>query len=96
MYPTVHKAVTDIIQEHGGGEGLILHVAYPTEEGFDVVEVWESREHAERFDTTVLTLALQRAGAEDRPAPVREEFDPLGVMVPSESGQASEAGIGGA
>jgi hypothetical protein len=30
-------------------EGLILHVAGPTDEGFRTIEVWESREARHRF-----------------------------------------------
>ncbi|MGL6280733.1 MAG: hypothetical protein ACRC50_14405 [Gaiella sp.] len=32
--------------------GLLLHVAGPTDEGFRVIEIWESREDFERFQTT--------------------------------------------
>jgi hypothetical protein len=30
-------------------DGLILHVAGPTDEGFRTIEVWESREACERY-----------------------------------------------
>jgi len=83
-YRVAHKAVMDVVAEQGGGEGLLLHVAYATEEGFDIVEVWESREQAEAFNTTVMPLAMQRAGMPtDAPEPRVEEFDPLGVLVPT-------------
>lgn len=95
MYPKVHAAVLDLVREQGGGDGLVLHLARPTEQGFDVVEVWESREQAEAFDRNVLKLALERAGAEDRPAPTTEEFEPLGVMVPTQSGTAADVQVGG-
>jgi hypothetical protein len=32
-------------------EGLILHVAGRTDEGFRIIDVWESREARERFDS---------------------------------------------
>jgi hypothetical protein len=38
-------------------EGLILHVAGPTDEGFRTIDVWETREAWERFQS-------------DRPTPV--------------------------
>jgi hypothetical protein len=90
-YHAVHRAVMGVVEEQGGGEGLVLHLAYATDEGFDVVEVWESREQADAFNTTVLPVALKRAGVPtDGPEPRVEEFEPMGVMVPAVSGAAAE------
>lgn len=33
-YQAIHKAVMEVIGEHGGGEGLVLHLAYATDRGF--------------------------------------------------------------
>lgn len=81
-YHAAHQAVLDVIAEQGGGGGLVLHLAYPTAGGFDIVEVWETREHAELFNSTVVPVAMQRAGMPDGAVPRVEEFEPLGVMVP--------------
>ena len=35
-------------------EGLILHVAGPTDEGFRTIEIWETREAWERFQANRL------------------------------------------
>jgi hypothetical protein len=32
-------------------DGLLLHVAGPTDEGFRVIDIWASRAHFERFRT---------------------------------------------
>jgi hypothetical protein len=44
VYQAMHKAVLEVMEEDGGGEGLVLHLAYPTQAGFDLTEVWESKE----------------------------------------------------
>ncbi len=38
--------------------GIILHVAGPTAKGWEVVDVWESREQFDRFFTERLVKAL--------------------------------------
>jgi hypothetical protein len=35
-------------------DGLLLHVGRPSGRGFRVVEVWESREHRQRYDDEVI------------------------------------------
>ena len=81
-YQAVHRAVMDVVEEQGGGDGLVLHVAYATEEGFDVTEVWDSREQADAFNATVMPIAMERAGMIDGPEPRVEELNALGVLVP--------------
>lgn len=94
-YHAIHRAVMSVVEEQGGAEGLVLHLARATEEGFDVVEVWESREHADAFNETVMPIALERAGVPtDGPAPRVEEFDPLGVLVPAAPGTTADP-VGG-
>jgi hypothetical protein len=95
-YQAVHRAVMDVVAEQGGGDGLVLHLAYATEEGFDVLEVWDSREHAEAFNTTVMPAAMERAGVPaDGPEPRVDEFDPIGVLVPAAPAGAPEETVAG-
>ena len=83
-YLALHKAVADVVREDGGGEGLILHLAYETDRGFDLTEVWESKEDLDTFNATVFPKAMARAGVPmDGPPPETDEFDPIGVMVPA-------------
>lgn len=80
-YDAVHHEVMELVAEQGGGEGLVLHLAYATAQGFDLVEVWESREHADTFNSTVMPVAMERAGVPmEGPPPPMEEFEPLGVV----------------
>ena len=46
-------------------EGLILHAAGPTDEGFRIVQVWESEEAWQRF------AELADPGTSDQPLAVR-------------------------
>jgi len=54
--------------------GLILHVAGPTDEGFRIIDVWESEEAWQRFRAERLAPAIAapggagRAGGSVRPA----------------------------
>jgi hypothetical protein len=54
-----------VLAELGGAEqdapGLVAHVAGPVEGGFRIIDVWESREAAERFATDHLGPAVHRA-----------------------------------
>ena len=82
-YHAAHKAVLDVIDEEGGGDGLVLHLAYPTDKGFDLTEVWESKEHLDAFNRDVFPKAMARAGVPmDGPQPEPIEFIPAGVVTP--------------
>ena len=83
VYQAMHKAVLEVLSEDGGGEGLVLHLAYATEGGFDLTEVWESKEEFDAFNVAVFPKAMARAGMPvDGPTPVPVEFNPAGVMTP--------------
>lgn len=82
-YQGIHRAVMEVIGEHGGGEGLVLHLAYATDRGFDLTEVWESKEQLDAFNRDVFPKAMARAGVPmDGPEPETMEFEPAGVMTP--------------
>lgn len=82
-YHAMHKAVLEVLNDEGGGEGLLLHLAYPTDEGFDLTEVWESKEHLDAFNRDVFPKAMARAGMPvNGPQPKPIEFTPAGVMTP--------------
>ncbi len=49
------------------GEGQTYHVAGTTADGLCVVDVWESRDHFERFLAERLGEQLQRAGVQQQP-----------------------------
>ena len=83
-YKAVHQAVLEVVGEEGGGsDGLVLHLAYATDRGFDLTEVWESRGQFEAFNREVFPKAMARAGMPmEGPEPELVEFDPVGVIAP--------------
>jgi quinol monooxygenase YgiN len=84
MYDAVHAELlartgTDV-------DGLLLHIGRATEDGFEVVEVWESRDHYDRYNRELVEpLTAELVGAE-RPAlsgrPQIEEFEVRGLVIP--------------
>lgn len=83
VYLTMHRAVLEVVSEEGEVEGLLVHYAYPTDEGFDLVEVWESRDQLEAFNREVFPKAMARAGLPTGgPMPEPVEFTPAVVMTP--------------
>jgi hypothetical protein len=80
-YRALHDAVQAVVAEDGGAEALILHLAYATDSGFDLTEVWESKADLERFDREVFPKALARSGVPmDGPQPEPVEFVPAAVI----------------
>jgi hypothetical protein len=69
----------------GGVDGMLLHVGRATREGFQVIEVWESREVHDRFTAEIFEPALaQLTGGQPAPMrPAMDEFEPRGLIVPS-------------
>ena len=83
FYDTLHAEMKRRVD--GPVDGLLLHVARATAEGFQVIEVWESREQADRYDQEIVlpVIAQFSDGQPARPAPPRQEFEPRGLVVPS-------------
>ena len=46
---------------------MLYHAAGPTEQGWCVAEIWESREALDRFLNDTVRQALQRAGIDGQP-----------------------------
>ncbi|QWZ09494.1 hypothetical protein KRR39_06965 [Nocardioides panacis] len=87
-YLALHQAVADVIGEKGGGEGLILHLALRTDQGFDLTEVWESKEQLDAFNQDVFPPGdgpgrdpHGRAAAGDRGARPPRGGDATGVQL---------------
>ncbi|HYP45325.1 MAG TPA: hypothetical protein VEQ66_09050 [Propionibacteriaceae bacterium] len=81
-YDALHHA---LLRETGGNvEGLLVHIARVTSEGFQVIEVWESKELYDRCNREVLwPLAGKILGDQPPEAgPAAEEFEVRGLVVP--------------
>jgi hypothetical protein len=83
FYDALHAEIKRRVS--GPVDGLLLHVGRATAEGFQVIEVWESREQADRYDREVVlpVLAQLSDGQPAQPPPPRAEFEPRGLVVPS-------------
>lgn len=61
--------------------GFIVHIGRATDDGFEIIEVWESKEQADAFNRDVVWPAMQRTGMpEDGPEPEVIEFDARAVL----------------
>lgn len=56
-------------------QGLILHAAGPSAGGVHSLDVWETKEDAERFFAERMVPALQQLGVEGGPPLSFQEFD---------------------
>jgi hypothetical protein len=54
--------------------GLVFHTSGPVDGGWRVIDVWESREHFDRFASERIAPALAAIGMPDGAAPEMEEF----------------------
>jgi hypothetical protein len=86
MYDAVHVALRDKVGSQV--DGLLLHVGRVTADGFDVIEVWQSRDHLDRYHREVIgPVMAELLAANDGPTPPPlqhdEEFDVRGLVIPS-------------
>jgi hypothetical protein len=67
-------------------DGLLVHIGRAATDGFQTVEVWESKEHYDRANTDIVfPLMRELAGDEPPPStePATETFDVHGLVIPS-------------
>ena len=83
FYDAVHAEVGR--RSGGRADGLLLHIGRPTPGGFQLIEVWESKETCDRFFAEVVRPAFAAVFADHAPPaePRVEEFEPRGLVVPS-------------
>ena len=81
VYDAVHAA---LLKRTGGvADGLLMHLARATREGFQVVEVWHSREQAERYEREVVGPVMeQMAGRTPPPGKAVTEIEVHGLVLP--------------
>jgi hypothetical protein len=83
MYDTMHAEM--IKRADTAIDGLLAHVGRATTDGFQVLEVWESKEQYDRANSDIV-FPLMRELAGDQPQPsieqATEDFDVHGLVVP--------------
>jgi hypothetical protein len=83
MYDAVHA---EMVRRVGASiDGLHVHVGRATSDGFQVLEVWESKEHYDRANADIV-FPVMRELAGDQPLPPIEQgsevFDIRGLVLP--------------
>jgi hypothetical protein len=83
MYDGMHA---EMIRRGGTAiDGLLVHVGRATTEGFEVLEVWESKDQYDRANTDIVLPMMQEL-AGDQPAlsieQATEAFDLHGLVIP--------------
>ena len=76
MYKAVNAQVTEKIGE-AVPDGLLVHIARETPEGFQVIEVWKSKQECDEFQDSVLAPIIDRVSGGQAPPreQVTEEFE---------------------
>jgi hypothetical protein len=90
MYRAVNAQVTDETGE-GNPAGLLVHIARETADGFQVIEVWESKQQCDEFEDAVLAPIIDRVSGGQAPAreDVTEEFEVQNFFVGTGAAAAS-------
>src|SRR3954466_4375453 len=83
MYDALHAEIGR--RATGPVEGMFFHLGRATSRGFQIIEVWETKEQYERYDAEfVQPVIAELSGGQAAPGqPVVEEFEPRGLIVPS-------------
>ena len=82
VYAAVHAAILE--RTGGRASGMILHLGRATATGFQVIEVWETREDYDRFAATTVAPVMTELGGTP-PVPLEPvPFDLRGVILAGE------------
>ena len=86
VYDAMHAEMLKMKRAAGTAvDGLLVHVGRATSDGFEVLEVWESKEHFDRANADIV-VPLARKLAGDQPAPpieqATEAFEVHGLVIP--------------
>jgi len=83
MYDALHTA---IVGRSGASiDGLLFHLGRTTSDGFQVIEVWESREHYDRYNDELVRPVVTELSGGQVPPPsnqTTEEFEVRGLVIP--------------
>jgi hypothetical protein len=83
FYDAVHA---ELRRRTGGKvDGLLVHIARATDDGFEVVEVWRSREEFERYAREIVDPVLAELSGGRAPAAGEggRPFEVLGLVIPA-------------
>jgi hypothetical protein len=83
FYDALHAEI--VRRTVGDPEGLLVHLGRQTRGGFQIIEVWESKELCERYTAVVVDPAVAQLSSGQAPPgrPERVEFEPRRLVVPA-------------
>ena len=83
MYDQVHAEVQRRVT--GPLDGFLCHIGRPTPAGFQVIEVWETKEQSDRYNEQYVGPVIRELFGDQAPQAgmVVDEFEPRGLLVPS-------------
>jgi hypothetical protein len=83
-----HKAIGDALGDaHVDPPGRIVFAAGPTSDGWQILQIWESREQLDRWVEAHLGDAFARVGERGYPAPPRiTDFELHDLLLASRAG----------
>ena len=83
MYDGMHA---EMIRRAGSSvDGLLVHVGRATPEGFEVFEVWESKQRYDRANTEIVLPLMRELGGDQPASPIEqatEAFEVHGLVIP--------------
>jgi hypothetical protein len=84
MYDRIHA---EMLRRVGMSfDGLLVHIGRATTDGFQTLEVWESKEHYDRANTEIVFPLMRELPGEQPPASTElatETFDVHGLVIPN-------------
>jgi hypothetical protein len=80
-----HRAIVEALGDaQVNPDGRILFAAGPTEEGWHILQIWESREQLEQWVQQYLGAAFAAVGGRGYPAPPRiTDFEVHDLLLPA-------------
>jgi hypothetical protein len=83
LYDRVHAEIRR--RTDGEVDGLLVHLARATSNGFEVIEVWQSREHFYRYAQEVVDPSASAVVPGQAPPAGQSgvEFEVRGLVIPS-------------
>ena len=83
MYDGMHA---EMVRRVGASvDGLLVHIGRATTDGFQTLEVWESKEHYDRANTDIVFPLMRELAGDQAPPSIgqaTETFDVRGLVIP--------------
>jgi len=83
VYDALHSELSKAVGARF--DGLLVHVGRETGTGFEVLEIWESKQQYDRFTSEVLGPIMAQLSGGQPPPPTGQtstEFDVRGLVIP--------------